>query len=131
MAYGLIKDGVLLGKQPNDQEGFVEIPDDAVCGQITTDGGKTFANPPLPPPVVPDSVEAWQAKKALISSGHYTLVEGAIAALGDDPESLAVKVDWACAKTFRRDWPALVSLAKVIGLDDDDLDALFLHAETL
>ena len=80
---------------------------------------------------VPVAVEAWQAKRALVDSGHYALVESAIAALGDDAESLSIKVDWACAKTFRRDWPALVALAAQLEMDSDDLDALFVHAATL
>jgi len=51
--------------------------------------------------------------------------------LPDDPESLRARVDWTCAKTFRRDWPALNKLAGALGLDADDLDNLFIHAATL
>lgn len=40
--YGLIVDGVLVQKQTSEAEGFVKIPDDAVCGQIKT--GKTFVD---------------------------------------------------------------------------------------
>lgn len=93
--------------------------------------GHAFHAPPVPSPPVPEIVEAWQAKRALVAFGHYALVEGAINALGDDPDSLAIKVDWASAKTFRRDWQALVALAAQLDLDSNDLDALFVHAATL
>lgn len=95
------------------------------------DDGKTFKEPPPAVSRVPESVEAWQAKRALLAAGRYKDVEGAITSLGDDQESLAVKVDWASAKTFRRDWPALVALASQLGMDSDGLDALFVHAATL
>ena len=131
MWYGKIVSGELIQKQPNPEAGFIEIPKDAICGQLTTDGGKTFKNPPPPAPRVPEMVEAWQAKRALIDSGHYAMVEQAIDALPDDQDGLRARVDWACAKTFRRDWPALVVLAGAIHLDSDDLDNLFIHAATL
>ena len=43
--YGLIVNNVLKQKQEDGANGFVIIPDDAVCGQVTSDGGKTFVNP--------------------------------------------------------------------------------------
>ncbi len=43
--YGKIVDGILTQKQPNPQSGFVGIPGDAICGQVTTDGGLTFTDP--------------------------------------------------------------------------------------
>lgn len=133
MAYGKIVAGVLKQKQPYFEPGFVVISDDAVCEQVTTDGGKTFKDPPpnVLPVTVPEVVEAWQAKRALIDSGHYAAVADAIASLPDDPDSLRARVDWTDAKTFRRDWPALNTLAGVVGLDAGDLDALFIHAATL
>lgn len=47
MAYGKITNGILVQKQPDKESGFVVIPDDAVCGQVTADGGLTFTNPPV------------------------------------------------------------------------------------
>lgn len=108
---------------------YRKAPEDVEIGWL--DDGNDYSPPPAKPITIPEAVEAWQAKRALVDSGHYALVEGAINALGDDPESLSVKVDWASAKTFRRDWPALVALAAQLDLDADDLDALFMHAATL
>lgn len=42
--YGLIIDGVLMQAQYEPQEGFVKIPDDAVCGQMKK--GKKFIDAP-------------------------------------------------------------------------------------
>jgi len=95
------------------------------------DNGKTFTAPQVQAAPVPEVVEAWQAKRALIDAGHYAAVAQAIADLPDDPESLRIRVDWTDAKTFRRDWPALVALAATVDLDAGDLDALFIHAATL
>lgn len=95
------------------------------------DDGKTFKAPPPAPVRIPESVEAWQAKRALLAAGRYKDVDDAIASLGNDQDSLAVKVDWASAKTFNRDWPALVALASQLGMDSDELDALFVHAAKL
>jgi len=47
MAYGKITNGILVQKQPDKEAGFVAVPDDAVCGQVTADGGLTFTNPPV------------------------------------------------------------------------------------
>ena len=47
--YGLIKNGILEQKQEDRESGFVAIHDDAICGQITSDGGKTFTDPPATP----------------------------------------------------------------------------------
>lgn len=128
--YAKIVAGVVVQKQPYPGPGFVEVPEWVAC-EMVADGKGGYSAPPPAPPAIPAAVEAWQAKRALVDSGHYAKVEGVIAALGDDPESLAIKVDWACAKTFRRDWPALAALAQAVDLDSEDLDALFIHASTL
>lgn len=62
MAYGKIVAGVLKQKQPYAEPGFVQIPDDAVCEQVTVDGGLTFANPV--PPLIERRASAWERIKA-------------------------------------------------------------------
>ncbi len=44
MAYVLIKDGVVVQKQPNAEEGFIEVSDDVACAQILVNGA--FVTPP-------------------------------------------------------------------------------------
>jgi len=49
--FGLLdENNVLIQKQPNEQEGFVSIPADAVCGQVLESG--IFVNPPESPPTL-------------------------------------------------------------------------------
>ena len=45
MRYGKVEAGILIQRQLTPEDGFIEIPDSAVCGQLTADGGKTFTNP--------------------------------------------------------------------------------------
>lgn len=47
MAYGLVEEGVLVQKQTDFAEGFIDVPDDAVCGQVLQEDG-TFINPVSP-----------------------------------------------------------------------------------
>lgn len=42
MAYVLIENDVVVQKQPNEQDGFVKVHDDIVCGMIHS-GGESFA----------------------------------------------------------------------------------------
>jgi hypothetical protein len=46
MRYGKIENGVITQIQLSDQEGFVLVPDDAVCGMVDNLDG-TFSCPPL------------------------------------------------------------------------------------
>lgn len=54
--YGKIVDGVLVQKQGKNEAGFIEIPDDAVCGMLYN--GSVFTNPPPTPqtPSYPTSI---------------------------------------------------------------------------
>ena len=46
--FGLLdENNILIQKQPNEQEGFVSVPGDAVCGQVMQSDG-SFVNPPTP-----------------------------------------------------------------------------------
>lgn len=42
--YGKIVGGVIVQKQPQQEDGFIEIPANAVCGQVDNGDG-TFSNP--------------------------------------------------------------------------------------
>ncbi len=54
MAFVLIEGGVVVQKQPYEEEGFIAAPDWVICGYIYTDG--VFTAPPVPEPVeiIPD-----------------------------------------------------------------------------
>lgn len=48
MAYVLIEEGVVILKQPDPREGFVEAPEHVICGWLFANG--EFSAPP--PPVI-------------------------------------------------------------------------------
>jgi hypothetical protein len=52
MPFVLIQDGVVVQKQPSPDEGFIEAPDDVVCGYFYADGEFTAPElvPSIPPP---------------------------------------------------------------------------------
>jgi len=82
MAYGKITNGILVQKQPYKDAGFVVIPDDAVCGQVTADGGLTFKPP------APTKAERWatyqnDAKAALAESDKTVARISEAVALGN------------------------------------------------
>ena len=50
MTYIKLKNNIVIQKQPYLEKGFVEAPDDVICGQIKQANG-SFKNPtPIPPP---------------------------------------------------------------------------------
>lgn len=51
--FGLLsQENVLIQKQPNTSPGFIEIPDDVVCGMIYDPLSETWSNPEPSPPTV-------------------------------------------------------------------------------
>lgn len=72
-----------------------------------------------------------QARLALLGAGLLALVEGSLAAIGDDAERAAAQITWEFATEVRRTDPLLAALGPALGLDDAAIDALFAVAETL
>lgn len=91
--FGKIEDGVLVQKQPNYLEGFVAVPDDAVCGQIFKD--KKFINPEQEPP---SWDEIKDQRNALLSDSDWTQ-------LNDAPLSEEDKEKWKQYRQALRDLP--------------------------
>lgn len=53
MMYGLHdENGILIQKQPNPADGFIAIPDNAVCGMIRDDQTGEYSNPDPNPPAI-------------------------------------------------------------------------------
>lgn len=125
MAYVLIVDGVVVQKQPYLQAGFVEAPDDVVCGMLHAGG--EYSNPP-PVVSVPQSVTRFQAQAALYLAGLLDDVE----ALMSDPSTPALaKIAWANALEFKRTSPTIAAMSAVLGMTDAQIDQLFITAATL
>ena len=93
------------------------------------DGG-TFIKPPPLPPVVPQSVTMRQARLALLAAGKLAAVNSAIAAMAS-PQKEAAQIEWEYSQTVERDRPFVLTLGAALGLDDAQLDALFVAAAAL
>lgn len=52
--YALIKEGIIVQIQPNKQDGFIEVPEDVVCGMILQDD--VFVNPPKTQDQIEDDI---------------------------------------------------------------------------
>jgi hypothetical protein len=72
-----------------------------------------------------------QARLALLGAGLLALVEGSLAAIEDEAERAAAQITWEFAIEVRRTDPLIAALAPVLGLTDEQIDALFAVAETL
>lgn len=76
---------------------------------------------------VPDFVERWQFKQALLEifPAVFAHVEGAIASNAE------LRIDWNDAIHFRRDHAAIGQIAAAFGIADDQIDDLFRYARSL
>lgn len=92
-------------------------------------------NEPLPadpPPIVQiASVTMRQARLALLGAGLLDDVEAALAAIPDESQRQAAQIEWEYAQEVHRDHQWVQNLAGTLGLDADDLDALFTQAASL
>ena len=74
---------------------------------------------------IPAEVTRFQALAAMELAGYLTQVE---AIIGDAKTPKLTKLAFANAQSFRRDSPMLEGMAKLSGLSNADLDALFVAA---
>ena len=80
------------------------------------------------PVLRPESVSRRQARRALLKAGLLDQVDVAIDAIQDIVTREAMRIDWQDATDFRRDNGTLIALAAALGLDDEQLDDLFIQA---
>ena len=83
-----------------------------------------------PPPPIPASVTMRQARLALLSAGLLDDVETAINAL-TSPQKEAARIEWDYSSEVQRHNGFVSTLAPMLGLDEAQLDALFVQAATL
>lgn len=82
------------------------------------------------PPAVPQEVTMRQARLALLSAGKLDVVSAAIDAL-PEPQRSAARITWDYSSAVQRTQPLVLQLAPALGLDDAQLDALFIQAAVL
>jgi len=92
--------------------------------------GDTLPTPPDVPYVPPAEVTMRQARLALLQAGKLAAVDAAINAL-PEPTKTAARIEWEYSGTVRRRQPLVLALAPALGLNDAQLDALFIAAESL
>lgn len=85
-----------------------------------------------PPPPIPTEVLMYQARKALLTfnPGLIASIDAAIGSLAEPQRSLA-KVEWEYSPTVKRYNGFVELLAPFLGLDDSQLDQLFVLAAGL
>jgi hypothetical protein len=104
----------LLGKDP------------ATLLQALCDGTEL---PPLPPRV-PREIPNWRARAVLEIAGLLPAVEAVIAAMTGH-ESIVVRHAWQSAAPLARRGPTVAALAPALGLTAEQVDAMFIQAESL
>lgn len=77
--------------------------------------------------IVPASVTRFQARAAMMLAGLLDQVEAAVAA-SDDP---MIRLAWAETVEFPRTSPTIAALAAALGLNDQDVDQLFITASQI
>ena len=93
---------------------------DAMIAEMTPSAAPA---PDLPPPPIPQVVSRFQARAALMLSGHLAAVEAAVAQA--DP---IVQLAWAEAVEWKRSSPTIIDLGDAIGLTPEQIDELFIQA---
>ena len=78
---------------------------------------------------VPESVEMWQARLALLEAGHLAAVEALIEAM-PSPQKEAAKIEWEFKTRVRRNSPLVAYMAANIPLTSAAVDQLFIEAAT-
>ena len=97
--------------------------------QMTEEEIQAHLNPVVPV-VIPSKVTMRQARLALLQAGLLDDTEALIASL-EGPEGQAARIEWDYSSEVWRNKPFVVSLGSQLGLDDEQLDALFIAASQI
>lgn len=86
--------------------------------------------PPPPPAPIPQEVTMRQARLALLQTGQLATVESAIASL-PEPNKTAALIEWDYSNTVQRNNPFTASMIQMLGMTEQEADALFVLASGL
>jgi len=98
------------------------------CVQITDDEAQAIQSAQLAaiPAIIPISLTMKQARRALFAAGLLdTVIEGV------SQMSREAQIDWEFAATVERSDPLTEALALALGMDDSELDSLFMAGSVL
>jgi hypothetical protein len=104
-------------------EGYPLSPMDAMTPEQT----ERHLNPA---PSVPHAVTMRQARLALLAGGYLAGVDAAINAL-PQPQQSAARIEWDYSSEVVRSKPFVTLLGAALGLDDAQVDQLFVTAAGL
>lgn len=96
---------------------------------MTEEEIQAHLNPAIPVEV-PTKVTMRQARLALLQEGLLDDTEALIASL-EGPEGQAVRIEWDYSSEVHRHKPFVQSLGSQLGLDDEQLDQLFITASQI
>jgi len=100
----------------------------AGCVKITDEEAQSIQAAQLAsiPVIIPSSLSMKQARRALFAAGLLdTVIEGV------SQMSSEAQIDWEFAATVERTDPLTEALAMALGLDESELDALFMEGSVL
>ena len=110
------------------QENTYGVPDYVQVGWAKQPDG-SFA-PYEAPKAVPKSVTMGQTRLALFDKGYLSTVETALAAM-PGVEGDRARLEWKTRPTVVRSSPLVATMGALLGLTADQLDDLFIYADTL
>lgn len=93
-------------------------------------GYPVLKDAPVAPPQAPSSVTMRQARLALHASGLLQSVEDSIDAM-PEPSRTTARIEWDYASRVERSSQFVAMLGTAIGLDDAQMDELFMAASIL
>jgi len=88
--------------------------------------GQTWTAP-VASSLVPESVDMWQARLALLEAGHLSAVEALIEAM-PSPQKEAAKIEWEFKTRVRRNSQLVAYMAANIPINGAEVDQLFIEA---
>ena len=130
MGYCIIENGVIVNiveasAEFAAQNGWVENRGWGI-GWVS-DGQGGFAPAPAPSPSVPSAVTMRQARLALLGAGLLDDVDAAINGL-PSPQKEAARIEWEYSQEVQRHNGFVSVLAPLLGLSEEQADALFIQA---
>lgn len=133
MRFMVIENGVatnaILAENENAVPGLTLVQSDtANIGDLWDE--QVFTAPPPPPPPVPQEITMRQARLVLLGAGLLNGVQTAIDGL-PEPQRSAANIEWEFSNTLQRRNAFVLTLGPALGLNDAQIDALFIQGSTL
>lgn len=95
------------------------------------DAGNTPEPAEIPVTLPPTLVSRRQARQALALAGKLHLIQPAIDSLQDPLQKALAQIEWDDSAEFQRNWPLLIQLASAVGISPEEIDDLFILANSL